>query len=110
VLVDVAAIIKKSIRDADVAGRYGGEEFMVIFPDADLAKAANVSERIRRTIESHAFDDGLKITISGGVKQYCGEDLSAFIHSADMNLYEAKKNGKNQVVACQKERNRDDDS
>ena len=44
------------------------------------------------------FVDGLKITISGGVKQYAGEKLIDFIHSVDMDLYEAKKKGKNQII------------
>jgi len=99
VLVDVAEIIKNNIRDTDFAGRYGGEEFMVIFSDMDLIKAHNISERIRSTVENFSFAEGLKITISGGVKQYEGEDVSELIHASDMNLYKAKNNGKNQIIS-----------
>lgn len=97
VLVDVAAIIEKNIRETDVAGRYGGEEFMVIFSNTDLTSAAKISERIRRAVESHTFNDDLGITVSGGVKQYGGENLTEFIHAADTNLYAAKRGGKNKV-------------
>lgn len=98
VLVDVADLINKSIRKVDFAGRYGGEEFMVIFTNTDNDMAAKISERVRIAVEEYTFVDGLKITISGGVKQYSGEILADFIHSADINLYEAKKRGKNQIV------------
>lgn len=97
VLVDVAAIINNSIRKSDLAGRYGGEEFMVIFPNTDLAGATKISERIRQAVEYYSFVDGIKITISGGVKQYEGESFTELIHLSDMHLYEAKKNGKNQI-------------
>lgn len=99
VLVDVASIIKSSIRGTDLAGRYGGEEFMVIFPSTTLIVAKKVSERIRKTIENYKFVDGLRITISGGVGQYNNETISELVHSADMNLYRAKRNGKNQIVS-----------
>ncbi|MEL1135456.1 sensor domain-containing diguanylate cyclase [Desulfitobacterium sp. THU1] len=97
VLIDVAALFKKSIRDTDFAGRYGGEEFMVIFPNTDLAKAIKISDRIRQSVECHPFVNGLKVTISGGVKQYEGENLTELIHSADIKLYEAKRKGKNRI-------------
>ncbi|HPF20595.1 MAG TPA: sensor domain-containing diguanylate cyclase [Syntrophomonas sp.] len=99
VLMKIAALIKESVRDSDFPGRYGGEEFMVIFPNADLTAAARVAERIRQAVESNLFDDGLTITISGGVQQYHGEELSELIHAADMKLYAAKKRGKNQIVS-----------
>ncbi len=98
VLIDVASIISKNIRDKDFAGRYGGEEFMVIFSDTDIIKAKNISERIRKAVEDYSFIDGLNITISGGVKQYQGENFTDLIHAADKNLYEAKKRGKNRIV------------
>ena len=98
VLVDVARIIRKNTRVNDLAGRYGGEEFMVVFANADLATAANISERIRQAVSQNQFVDGLQITISGGVKQYIGESLTEFIHATDFNLYEAKRTGKNRIV------------
>ena len=98
VLVDVASIITKCIRGGDFAGRYGGEEYMVIFQNTALAEAKNISERIRNAVEKHKFVDGLSITISGGVSQYKNEDITELIHAADKNLYEAKRNGKNRIA------------
>ncbi|MDD4476258.1 MAG: sensor domain-containing diguanylate cyclase [Eubacteriales bacterium] len=99
VLIDVASIIKNSIRGTDFAGRYGGEEFMVIFSNTPLSDARQITERIRQAVEKHYFVDGLKITISGGVGQYNNEAIAELIHSVDTKLYEAKRNGKNQVVS-----------
>lgn len=98
VLADVANIIKNNIRETDLAGRYGGEEFMIIFPNAKVETASKVAERIRKSIEKNIFYDEIAITISGGVKQYEGEILTEFVQGADRNLYEAKHNGKNQIV------------
>ncbi len=98
VLVDVASIMKRSIRETDVAGRYGGEEFMVIFPNTPLSEARKITERIRQAIATHDFVDGLKITVSGGIGQYKNETTTQFIHSVDASLYKAKRNGKNRIV------------
>ena len=86
VLVDVASIMKKSVRATDYPGRYGGEEFLVIFTNTPLSVASKISERIRQTVEKHHFVDGLRITVSGGVSQYQNERIDAFIHSADAKL------------------------
>lgn len=101
VLVDVATIIKKSIREADLAGRYGGEEFMIIFPNTTLSVSKIISERIRQAVEDYNFIEGLNITISGGVVQYNNETITELVHSADTNLYRAKRNGKNQIVSTE---------
>lgn len=98
VLRATAEIIMKSIRGSDHAGRYGGEEFLVIFPNTELVNAANVAERIRKAVENKVDIDGLKVTISGGLWQYSGETMTDFVHFADENLYKAKRNGKNQIV------------
>lgn len=98
VLIEVASIIKNNIRDTDFAGRYGGEEFMVIFSGTDFATTVKVAERIRYTIEKHTFTGEISITISGGIKQFMGGSLTDFVHQADMNLYKAKQGGKNQII------------
>lgn len=98
VIVGVANIISNNIRNTDFVGRYGGEEFMVIFPNTDLANASKIAERIRKSVEENVFAECLKTTISGGVKEYSGENLMDFVNFADMNLYEAKKRGKNKIV------------
>ena len=98
VLLEAATLIQNSIRNSDYVGRYGGEEFLVIFPRTDIKKAAKVSERIRKAIEYRLFDCDVKVTISGGLKQYEGEEIIEFIRAADVNLYKAKNKGKNKII------------
>lgn len=98
VLVDVAAIMQKSVREIDIVGRYGGEEFMVVFCKTKLNEAKSISERIRKSIETYCFTDDIRITVSGGVKEYSGDSLADFIHASDTNLYKAKSNGKNKII------------
>ena len=97
-LVKVAEIIKETIRETDIAGRYGGEEFLVILPGARGEHALRSAERIRQAIEKTNFAEGVALTISGGVKEYTGEELTEHIHRADLALYKAKRSGRNQIV------------
>lgn len=98
VLYQLAETIQKHTRELDLVGRYGGDEFMVIFTDTDIVLARNIAERIRQAVQDAVFIDGLQVTISGGVKQYAGENFIDLIHFADLNLYKAKKLGKNKIV------------
>lgn len=97
VLTCVAEIIKNSIRETDIAGRFGGDEFMLILTNTDFNTARVIADRIRHVVEETFFFDGHQITISGGIKLYDNETLLDFIHAADMNLYKAKQNGKNTI-------------
>lgn len=97
VLLEVASIMQKSIREEDVIGRYGGEEFMVLFRNTGIEKARSISERIREAIAANSFKGNVRVTVSGGVSQYQGAAVQDLIHDADMNLYAAKRNGKNQI-------------
>lgn len=90
VLTRVAEIIQSNIRKTDLAGRYGGDEFMIIFTNTDLVDAQGIAERIRQAVEDTMFKGGLQITISGGVKQHKNETSLELIHFADRNLYRAK--------------------
>ena len=98
VLQVTANIIAGNIRVQDVVGRYGGEEFLVVFPNTDQASAGLVCERIRARIEAYPFAEGLKITISGGIAEYRGEAVTAFIDRADQKLYQAKESGRNRIA------------
>ncbi len=98
VLAHTAEIIQGNTRQTDLAGRYGGDEFMLIFTNTDLDVAQNIAERIRHAVEETAFIDGIRITISGGVKQYNSETFMDLIHFADLNLYKAKEHGKNKIL------------
>ncbi|MDD3365537.1 MAG: GGDEF domain-containing protein, partial [Syntrophomonas sp.] len=98
VLRTVADIIKSNLREVDLVGRYGGEEFLVILPHTDRNSGFQVAERIRRQIEGKSFTaNGLKITISIGVSQYRNSEIGKFIELADELMYQAKTKGRNRV-------------
>ena len=97
VLFDIASIMKSAVRDKDLVGRYGGEEFMIVLPETNIEQARIVAERIRVAIEQKTFAD-INITISGGLKQFSKEGLAEFVHQADLNLYQAKALGKNKII------------
>ncbi|MFN3376569.1 MAG: diguanylate cyclase [Burkholderiaceae bacterium] len=101
VLRQFARIAQQNVRGGDVFGRYGGEEFLLIFPGTALLPALNTCERIRAHVEAHAWDAALPapVTVSIGVTQYVvGESLLEFFSRADTAMYLAKEGGRNQVV------------
>ncbi len=104
VLREFAQRIKKSIRGIDLACRYGGEEFVVVMPETDLAVATMVAERLRRRIATELFpiQDGsksLEVTISIGISAHGKDDTPAtLLKRADTALYRAKRDGRNRVV------------
>jgi two-component system, cell cycle response regulator len=104
VLREFAKRIRKSIRGIDLACRYGGEEFVVLMPETDLAVAAAVAERLRRRIASEPFvlqqgGKAIEVTISVGIAAYgSGDDAAALLKRADQALYRAKRDGRNRVV------------
>ena len=97
VLIQVAKLIRQSVRKTDIIGRYGGEEFMIILPDCSAAEGSKVAEKIRLAIQNAAFDAGLKVSISGGVAEYTNQAIEKLVEDADNNLYEAKRNGRNVI-------------
>jgi len=106
VLREFATRVRKSIRGIDLACRYGGEEFVVVMPETDMAVAATVAERIRRRIAGEQFHinqgaRALDVTISIGLAALAtAEDSAAtIIKRADQALYRAKRDGRNRVVA-----------
>lgn len=98
VITEVANIILHNIRDIDLAGRYGGEEFIILFPSTTEEKAYLIAERIRKKVEAFVFSEETKITISAGVESYKNQSTSDFIAAADEKLYEAKHLGRNRVI------------
>ncbi|MBF0489101.1 MAG: GGDEF domain-containing protein [Candidatus Omnitrophica bacterium] len=104
VLKEVGLIIKESIREIDIAGRFGGEEFCVVLPETDAEGALLVAERIRKVTEQRlikAYDNSIHITLSIGVSMYPadGKQAEELIDKADWSLYRAKSQGRNCVVA-----------
>ena len=104
VLQDVAGRIRACVRSVDLACRTGGEEFVVVLPETDLATAERIGERIRRAVASKPFNPGsgctLTITASLGVASIGSGDDSAegLLKRADRALYRAKNEGRNRVV------------
>lgn len=106
VIQEFAERLKKCVRGVDLASRYGGEEFVVVMPDTDVALASIVAERIRASIADHPFivEKGAKqlaITVSVGVSSIAEDDEEPkrLLKRADIGLYTAKKNGRNQVIS-----------
>jgi len=106
VLREFSARIGANVRGIDLACRYGGEEFVVVMPDTDISFAYTVAERLRRSVETTAFEISrdpkrLNITISIGIASSEGESdtADALLHRADQALYRAKRDGRNRVVA-----------
>jgi diguanylate cyclase (GGDEF)-like protein len=110
-LKKLAAIIKKVIRDVDIATRYGGEEFALILPETNKEGAYVMSERIRKNVDRSKFFKGKmqplkRFSISGGVATLGVDADSAeeLIKRADQALYIAKSRGKNQTALFEQER------
>jgi diguanylate cyclase (GGDEF)-like protein len=104
-LRELAACVKSVIRKEELFARYGGEEFIVVLPESTLEGALRVSERLRTMVEKHDFvfeDQTFHITISLGVAAISGaESLTPveLIRQGDEKLYQAKRAGRNVVVA-----------
>ncbi|MEE9561839.1 MAG: GGDEF domain-containing protein, partial [Thermoanaerobaculia bacterium] len=100
-------VCKDQIRQDDIFGRFGGEEFLLILPDRSAAEAYIVGEKIRAGIEAYDFLHGEKqpggrLTISGGVAAYpdCGSTSTEILQMADEALYQAKNSGRNRIVSA----------
>jgi polar amino acid transport system substrate-binding protein len=98
ILVELALLIKNSMRKSDTFARWGGEEFAIILPQSKIDTAVKIAEKVRAKIADHDFDDGLKVTCSFGVCEYKKSyDLETLITLTDEKLYKAKHEGKNQI-------------
>ncbi len=104
VLMEVAKIIKQTIRDTiDIPARYGGEEFAIILPETDAKGALMVAERLRKNVEAYDFpgqEKALKVTISLGVAAYPDHATikSVLIKKSDLALYKCKGSGRNCAI------------
>ena len=107
VLKTVSKVIKSQLRDYDIAGRYGGEEFVILLPNTKQEEAKMVAERLRSAVENKKIDisklvpekENINVTISLGVAQYKSGDYEKILtQNADKALYKAKETGRNKVV------------
>jgi len=100
VLIEFAKIIKQNIRNTDYAGRWGGEEFLIVCPNIGLQEAMILANKLLDKIRSHAFSEVINITASAGVNFFTKDkSIEATIYNADQALYQSKENGRDQVTA-----------
>jgi diguanylate cyclase (GGDEF)-like protein len=93
VLQELGRLLDSCVRETDIVGRYGGEEFLVVMPQTDLAGAGRFAERMRREVAAR-----LGVTVSGGLAAArAGDTADSIIARADRALYAAKRAGRNQL-------------
>ena len=108
VLRTIGATLRESFRQSDTAGRYGGEEFVVILPETDMEAAQRKVERLREQVASTPIalatrGEKIFMTISAGLASYPqdGEDAAELLALADERMFQAKREGRNRVVASE---------
>jgi diguanylate cyclase (GGDEF)-like protein len=103
ILVWVTNKIKALLSADDLLGRWGGEEFIALLPGRDLNEAAKMADQIRKAINKKPIDvlgNSINVSISGGVAEMkVGSSIDSCIKKADLLLYQAKQNGRNQICS-----------
>lgn len=103
VLRSFAELVTKKVREIDLVARWGGEEIVVGLIGAGEKDAAQIADEIRKAVKSSSFKSGkksVKFTVSGGVAGFdSAKDFDTLFENADKALYEAKKSGRNRIVA-----------
>ena len=109
VLRELSKLLQSSVRAVDYVARYGGEELTVILPEVDESEALEMAERLRRLVESYRIpisaDKQLGVTVSIGVATapVHGREITILTKRADEAMYQAKRSGRNRVVAAERE-------
>lgn len=98
VLIEVSDLLTNYLRNTDIIGRYGGEEFLIVLPKTNLEEAYKTINHVKNIIEQNNFPSiNHTLTISGGICEYDGQEISSMIATADANLYKAKNTGRNKI-------------
>lgn len=104
VLVAIGSLVAGQIRTTDIAGRWGGEEFLLVCPETDAGGALALAEKLRQAIDGHRFPDAASATCSFGVAELTkAEDGGQLVGRADSALYRAKAGGRNRVELAEGE-------
>lgn len=104
VLLKLGQTVARTVRGSDVFGRWGGEEFILMVPQEDLANAELIAEKLRTEVAATAMAENVAVTISLGVSRYRrGEAAVDLIARADQALYAAKAGGRNRTVVMQQD-------
>ena len=103
IICQVASLIRETVRQVDIVGRYGGEEFCCVLPETGSVSACVIAERLRETIEKATLGfegQALHVTISLGIAEYGGtcDSLETLIKAADDALYVSKRSGRNRIT------------
>ena len=102
VLARVSACLRNSMREYDICARWGGEEFLMLYPSCNLKSAGQLAERVRSSVAEIVTDDlhtGLNLSVSIGYAQFHpGENIESTLKRADDALYRAKIGGRNRVL------------
>jgi len=98
ILYNLTKVVKNSLRDVDIVGRYGGEEFLVIMPSTLLSDAIDVAQRVCETVSNHKFNEVKQLTISIGLVEL-GKDetMDMLFTRAERLLVKSKNSGRNRV-------------
>ncbi|RJP78349.1 MAG: diguanylate cyclase [Desulfobacteraceae bacterium] len=101
----IAALLKRTVRRNDIACRYGGEEFAVLFPDTSMDDAIQICERFRAQVENSSISHNhleISVTVSIGLAKFSPlkkDSMESIINLADQAMYEAKSNGRNRIIS-----------
>lgn len=102
VLKEIVSIIYRNIRDEDILGRWGGEEFLLYMPYTNTDQALPIIDDVRRDVEDHLFrtkDDTFALTITCGLSQFdTSDNYDGIFNRIDEALYDGKQNGKNKII------------
>lgn len=99
VIIFLSNLLQKSIRNEDILARFGGEEFVVLFPHTSLQSTHFIMDRLRHNIQEQSKNEKIAFTVSIGISELVEDDyeLDCTLKRADEALYIAKNNGRNKV-------------
>ncbi|WP_067098266.1 sensor domain-containing diguanylate cyclase [Marinomonas atlantica] len=98
VLIELAQVVKATVRNTDTVGRWGGEEFVIVCPNTDQTMALIIAEKVFAAIHSHSFPMQVDVTVSLGLSEFTAKhSLESILVEVDQKMYRAKQAGRNQI-------------